>query len=53
VPYAAHARPEGERLWLIGATFSAEGKGVHRVDIAGLMSNPADLGERAAKQVLT
>ncbi len=52
VPYAAHARPEGEGLRLIGATFSPEGKDVHRVDIAGPMSNPADLGKRAAKQVL-
>ncbi|MGO9246679.1 MAG: hydroxymethylbilane synthase [Verrucomicrobiia bacterium] len=53
VPYAAHATVESGRLCLIGATFSPEGNDVHRVDIAGPMSNPADLGERAAKQVLT
>jgi hydroxymethylbilane synthase len=53
VPYAAHTRTEGERLHLIGATFSPEGRDVHRVDIAGPMSDPRGLGERAAKQVLT
>lgn len=53
VPYAAHATVEGGQLHLIGATFDPDGKNVRRVDIAGPMNAPTDLGERAAKQVLT
>jgi hydroxymethylbilane synthase len=52
VPYAAHATVDGEQLHLIGATFSPDGKDVRRVDIAGPVDNPADVGQRAAKQVL-
>ncbi|HTS17537.1 MAG TPA: hydroxymethylbilane synthase [Verrucomicrobiae bacterium] len=52
VPYAAHATTTGGQLHLIGATFSPEGKDVRRVDVVGSINNPADVGERAAKQVL-
>lgn len=53
VPYAAHATVKDGQLHLVGATFTPDGKDVRRVDIAGPMSAPADLGERAAKQVLS
>ena len=53
VPYAAHATVDSEELRLIGATFSPEGKDVRRADVVGSMDNPADVGERAVKQVLT
>jgi hydroxymethylbilane synthase len=52
VPYAAHATIQGGQLHLVGATFSPEGKDIRRSDIAGPMSTPGELGERAAKQVL-
>jgi hydroxymethylbilane synthase len=52
VPYAAHAIVEGGQLHLVGATFTPDGKDIRRVDMAGPMSAPGDLGERAAKQVL-
>ncbi|HVM62976.1 MAG TPA: hydroxymethylbilane synthase [Verrucomicrobiae bacterium] len=51
VPYAAHATVNGKELHLIGATFSPEGKDVRRVDVVGPANDPADVGERAAKQV--
>lgn len=52
VPYAAYAWVNGEQMWLIGARFSADGKDVSRAETIGPKSDPADLGERAAKQVL-
>jgi len=52
VPYAAHATVEGERLRMLGATFSPDGKKVSRVEIVGSKSDPREIGERAAKQVL-
>lgn len=52
VPYAAHATVEGERLRMLGATFSPDGKNVHRTEIVGSKNDPHDVGERAAKQVI-
>jgi hydroxymethylbilane synthase len=52
VPYAAYATVEGERLRMLGATFSPDGKNVHRTEIVGLKNDPRDVGERAAKGVL-
>jgi hydroxymethylbilane synthase len=52
VPYAAHAMVEGERLHMIGATFSPDGTNVSRVEVIGSKNDPRDVGERAAKQVL-
>ncbi len=52
VPYAAHATVEGERLHMIGATFSDDGKNVSRVEVIGSTNDPRDVGERAAKQVV-
>jgi hydroxymethylbilane synthase len=52
VPYAAHATVEGGQLHLAGATFTADGKVVRRVEIVGATTNPGDAGERAARQVL-
>jgi len=52
VPYAAHATVEGERLRMLGATFSPDGKKVRRVEVVGSKNDPRDVGERAAKQVL-
>jgi hydroxymethylbilane synthase len=52
VPYAAYAMVEGERLRMLGATFSPDGKKASRVEIVGLKSDPRGVGERTAKQVL-
>ena len=52
VPYAAYATVESERLRMLGAIFSPDGKDVRRTEIVGLKNNPRDVGERAAKQVL-
>jgi hydroxymethylbilane synthase len=52
VPYAAHATVEGERLHMIGATFSDDGKNVNRAEVIGSKNDPREVGERAAKQVL-
>jgi hydroxymethylbilane synthase len=52
VPYAAHATVEGERLRMLGATFSPDGKNVRRTEIIGSKNDPRDVGERAAEQVL-
>jgi hydroxymethylbilane synthase len=52
VPYAAHATVEGGQLHLAGATFTPDGKDVRRVEIVGATTNPGDVGERAARQVL-
>lgn len=52
VPYAAHATVEGDRLHLIGATFSPDGKNASRVETIGAKADPRDVGERAAKQVM-
>jgi hydroxymethylbilane synthase len=51
VPYAAHATVEGERLRMLGATFSPDGKDARRTEIVGSKNDPQDVGERAAKQV--
>jgi hydroxymethylbilane synthase len=52
VPYAAHATIGGERLHMIGATFSDDGKRVSRVEAVGSKNDPREVGERAAKQVM-
>jgi hydroxymethylbilane synthase len=52
VPYAAYATVEGERLRMLGATFSPDGKNIRRTEIVGLRNDPRGVGERAAKQVL-
>jgi hydroxymethylbilane synthase len=52
VPYAAHATVEGERLRMLGATFSPDGKDARRTEIVGSKKDPRDVGERAAKQVI-
>jgi len=52
VPYAAHATVEGERLRMLGATFSDDGKEVHRAEVIGSKNDPHDVGERAAEQVM-
>ena len=52
VPYAAHASVEGERLRLLGATFSPDGKNARRTEIVGSTNDSQDVGERAAKQVI-
>lgn len=51
VPYAGHATVDGERLRLIGATFSPDGKSVNRVEAIGSKADPGEVGERAANQV--
>lgn len=52
VPYAAHATVAGEQLRMLGATFSPDGKDTRRTEIVGSKTDPHDVGERAAKQVL-
>ncbi|HUJ11979.1 MAG TPA: hydroxymethylbilane synthase [Verrucomicrobiae bacterium] len=52
VPYAAHAVVEAERLRMIGAIFSPDGKNVSRVEAVGSKNDPREVGERAAKQVM-
>ena len=52
VPYAAHATVDGERLRLIGAVFSHDGRQVSRVEAIGSKADPRELGERAAKQAI-
>ena len=52
VPYAAHATVAGEQLHMIGATFGHDGKNVRRAEIVGAKTDPNDVGERAARQVL-
>jgi hydroxymethylbilane synthase len=52
VPYAAYATVEGERLRMLAATFSPDGKNIRRTEIIGSRNDPYDVGERAAKQVL-
>ncbi|HUI07964.1 MAG TPA: hydroxymethylbilane synthase [Verrucomicrobiae bacterium] len=51
VPYAAHATVDGERLRLMGAIFSPDGKQVSRVEAIGSKADPRGVGERAAKEV--
>jgi hydroxymethylbilane synthase len=52
VPYAGYAKVEGERLQMLGATFSPDGTNVRRAEIVGSKNDPRDVGQRAAKQVL-
>jgi hydroxymethylbilane synthase len=52
VPYAAHATVNGQQMKLIGAKFSPDGKDFSKAEAIGTTSDPLELGERAAKQVL-
>jgi hydroxymethylbilane synthase len=52
VPYAAHATVEHGRLHVIGATFGPDGKGLRRVEIFGSVTEPAEAGQQAARQVM-
>ena len=52
VPYAAHATVDAEEVFLIAASFSADGKDAKRAEAVGLITNPSEIGERAAKQIL-
>jgi hydroxymethylbilane synthase len=51
LPYAAHATVTGETLRLVAAKFSDDGSNYKKADVTGRKSNPAEIGERAAKQV--
>lgn len=53
VPYAAHATVSGQQMRLIGAKFSPDGKDVSRAEAIGPKSDARQLGERAAKQILS
>jgi len=52
VPYAAHAAIAGAQMKLIGAKFSPDGKDVSKAEAIGPATDPLELGERVAKQVL-
>ena len=52
VPYAAYATVAGEQMRLIGAKFSPDGRDFSRTEALGQKSDPHELGERAARQVL-
>lgn len=51
VPYAAHATVEGEQVLVVAATFQPDGTGLRRTEALGLILQPAEVGERAARQV--
>ena len=51
VPYAAHATVDSERLRLVGAKFSPDGKDVRRADAVGSLVSACDVGRRAAEQI--
>jgi hydroxymethylbilane synthase len=52
VPYAAHATVTGNQMRLIGAKFSPDGKDVSRAEGIGSRTDPHELGERVANQIL-
>jgi hydroxymethylbilane synthase len=52
VPYAAHATVDVEEVFLIAASFDPDGKNGRRAETVGLITNPSEIGERAAKQIL-
>lgn len=52
VPYAAHATVAGDQMRMIGAKFSPDGRDFSRTEVLGQKSDPHELGERAARQVL-
>ena len=52
VPYAAHATVDAEGVFLVAASFSPDGKDAKRAEAVGLITNPREIGERAAKQIL-
>jgi hydroxymethylbilane synthase len=52
VPYAAHATVDAEEMFLIAASFDPNGKNAKRAEAVGLITNPREIGERAAKQIL-
>ncbi|HUJ70879.1 MAG TPA: hydroxymethylbilane synthase [Verrucomicrobiae bacterium] len=52
VPYAAHAVVDGKNLRMIAGVFDSDGKKVTRGMTIGSMSNPREVGEEAAQQVL-
>jgi hydroxymethylbilane synthase len=49
VPYAAHATVDGDQLRMVGARFEPN---MRRADVTGPRSEPHQLGERAAKEIL-
>ena len=52
VPYAAHATVEDKRLRMIAGVFDHEGKKAVHGTAIGSITNPREVGELAAKQVL-
>ena len=52
VPYAAHAMIDGQSLRMIAGVFDHDGKKVARGMVVGSKTNPREVGELAAKQVL-
>jgi hydroxymethylbilane synthase len=52
VPYAAHATISGAQMRLIGAKFSPDGRDVSRAEAIGPGSDPHEVGERAAREIL-
>ena len=52
VPYAAHATIDGEQMRMIGAKFRPDGTDFSKAEAIGSKSDPHNLGERTAKQVM-
>jgi hydroxymethylbilane synthase len=52
VPYAAHAVIDGKNLRMIAGVFDHDGKKVTRGMATGSMTNPREVGEQVAQQVL-
>ena len=52
VPYAAHATVRADQLRLRGATFSPDGRDVRKTDVIGPRTDPREVGDRAARQVM-
>ena len=52
VPYAAHATVEADEVFLVAAHFDPDGKNPKRAEAVGLITNPVEVGERAARQIL-
>jgi len=53
VPYAASATINGDKIHMIGAKLTPDGKDCRRAEIAGDRKYPAALGEQVVKKVLS
>ncbi len=52
VPYAAHATITGPQMKLVGAKFAPDGKDFSKAEAIGPATDPLELGQRVAKQVI-